>query len=121
MKGGNEVLEDAKKKLQSEMDSSQNNSYVQVVGQFLLDYLQTHPEDSKKILEENKTIAKSLDAMRKEAEKKKVGNCAVLTGQEVFPIILKYFGIDATPETPTIITTPTQPSTNLDIDLEDLF
>ena len=49
-------------KLKSEMDANENNSYIQV----------------EKIMAADKTIAKSLDAMKKEAEKKKVGNCAVL-------------------------------------------
>ena len=36
--------------------------------------------------------------MRKEAQKKKVGNCAVLTDAEGFAIVLKYCGIDAAPQ-----------------------
>ena len=32
--------------------------------------------------------------MKKAAEKSKVGNCAVLTDQEGFNIVLKYFGVE---------------------------
>lgn len=64
------MLEDAKKKLQAEMDSSQNNSYVQVVGQFLLDYLQTHPIEAMQ--ESMKTLDDELaEVRRKNAELEK--------------------------------------------------
>jgi hypothetical protein len=81
-------------KLQSEMDKNKSNPYIQVVGNFLLQHLTQNPQDVEKILNSDKTIAKSLDEMRKVAEKKKVGNCAVLTDQEGFEVVLKYFGID---------------------------
>ena len=85
----------AVEKLKSEIDKAKNNPYVQVVGSFLLGHLEKHPKDAEKIIVADKTITKSLDEMRKAAEKKKVGNCAVLTDQEAFSIVLKYFGIDS--------------------------
>lgn len=81
-------------KIKGEMESNNNIPYVQVVGNFLLGYLAEHQEAVDKIAVEDKTILKSLDFMKKEAEKKKVGNCAVLTDEEVFSIVLKYFDID---------------------------
>lgn len=78
-------------KVRDEIDSNKNNPYVQVVGGFLLNHLNEHPEDAEAIMVEGKTVLKSLEAMRKEAEKKKVGNCAVLTDAEGFDIVLKYF------------------------------
>ena len=93
-------------KLKSEMDANENNSYIQV----------------EKIMAADKTIAKSLDAMKKEAEKKKVGNCAVLTNQEGFEVVLKYFGIDTKPA-PTVIK-PVQIVSKVDdfdIKLDDLL
>lgn len=83
-------------KLQNEMNTNKGNSYIQVVGAFLVQHIQAHPEDAEKILAEGKTIGKSLEAMRKEAEKKKAGNVAILTDQEGFAIVLKYFGIEST-------------------------
>lgn len=85
-----EVTE-AVKKIRAEMESNQNSSYVQVVGNFLLNYVNEHPETAKSIVKEVKTILKSLDAMRKVAEKRKTGNCAVLTDAEGFDIVLNYF------------------------------
>ena len=88
------MLTAAISKINSEMDQNKNNPYIQAIGGFLLDYLQSHPESDEKINADDKTMLKSLDAMRKEAEKKKVGNCAVLTDSEGFAIVLKYFGIE---------------------------
>lgn len=82
-------------KLKTEIEQSKNNSYIQVVGEFLLSHLEKYPQDAEKVISADKTIVKSLDEMRKAAEKKKVGNCAVITPTEGFAIILKYFGIDS--------------------------
>lgn len=87
------MLGKAIEKIKSEM-SKNTNTYVQVVGQFLLQHLETTPGAAEKILQEDKTIIKSLDAMKNEAKKKQVGGCAMLTDQEGFEIVLKYFGID---------------------------
>lgn len=87
------MIEQAINKLNDEMNKNKN-PYVQVVGQFLVQHIKANPEVANKILQDGKTIMKSLDEMRKEAEKKKVGNCAVLTDQEGFEIVLKYFDIN---------------------------
>jgi hypothetical protein len=120
------VLSDAKAKLKAEIEASKSNPYVQVVGQFLLQHLDANPEAAEKVLAADKTIAKSLDEMKKAAEKKKVGNCAVLTDQEGFVVVLKYFGIDGAPtEVTTNIPQPvvpeSKPNDGFDIKLEDLL
>ncbi|WNF36435.1 hypothetical protein RJD24_18735 [Bacillaceae bacterium IKA-2] len=81
-------------KIKEEMSKNSNNPYFQIVGGFLLDHIDNNPQDNDKVTPKDKTIAKSLDAMRAAAEKKKVGNCAVLTDQEGFEVVLKYFEID---------------------------
>jgi len=120
-------------KLQSEMTQNNTDSYIQVVGAFLLQHLEQNPKDAEKIMVTDKTIGKSLEQMRKEASKKKVGSCAVLTDQEGFEVVLKYFGIKAT--TPAsaraaapIITSdnvqpnPSEPkSNNFNVNLEDFL
>jgi hypothetical protein len=83
-------------KIETEMNQSKNNSYIQAVGSFLLQYLKVNPEAAEKILAADKSIVKSLDAMRQAASQKKVNNCAVLADQEGFTIVLKYFGINST-------------------------
>ena len=88
------MINKAIKKIKDEIDNNKNNSYVEVVGIFLIDTLNKNPEAAEKFMDKDKTILKSLELMKKEAMKKKLGNCAVLADQEVFAIVLKYFGID---------------------------
>lgn len=97
------MIEKAIEKLKAEMTKN-NNPYVQVVGQFLIDYVTENPVVAEKLLKEDKTIIKSLDEMKSAAKKKQSGGCAVLTDQEGFEIVLKYFGIDGKvkPSAPTI-------------------
>jgi len=116
-------------KIRSEMTKDTANSYVQVVGGFLLQHLEFNPQDAEKILVTDKTIIKSLDEMKKAAGKKKVGSCAVLTDQEGFAVVLKYFGIKgapvvmAAPDVAPVSPVPTleKPITSFDVRLEDLF
>ena len=90
-------------KIKTEMAANANNSYIQAVGTMLLDYnTEVTHEAAERILTEGKTISGSLAEMRKIAETKKVGNCAVLTDQEGFAIVLKYFGIELVAGVPPI-------------------
>ncbi|ATW24140.1 hypothetical protein [Candidatus Formimonas warabiya] len=103
------MFDKAVAKIKSEMDQNKNNSYIQVVGGFLLQHLNENLGAAEKIMQEGKTIAKSLDSMRNEASKKKVGNCAMFTPTEGFNIVLKYFNIAGTPSpdpAPAATTTP---------------
>lgn len=93
-------------KLRNEMESNKSNSYVQVVGQYLLQHLETNPNDGEKLLDTEKTILKSLDAMKTEASKKKIGNMAVLTPQEGFDIVAKYFGLNGIKAPENVTVTP---------------
>jgi hypothetical protein len=127
------MLERAKAKLKDEMEGNKKNPYVQVVGGFLLQYIESNPAVAERILAADKTILKSLDEMKRAAEKKKVGNCAVLTDQEGFDVVLKYFGISGT--APAAVMTPPpvssvvakspaltpKPAAAFDLDLEDLL
>lgn len=119
-------------KLKNEMEKDKN-PYVQIVGGFLINHLETNPESAEKILNADKTIGKSLNEMRKAAEKKKVGNCAVLTDQEGFEIVLKYFGIEGavaavtspvqtkTVEAPKVVEAEKKKEVDFDISLDDLL
>lgn len=122
------MLTKAIDKIRSEMTQNTANSYIQVVGGFLLQHLESHPEDAEKILVADKDIGKSLEEMRKAAGKKKrVGSCAVLTDQEGFAVVLKYFNIKEKPAAPinttahTPVPEPTKSTIDFDVRLEDLF
>lgn len=82
-------------KINTEINASNNNPFIKVVGEFLLSHIESNPGDSEKILTADKTISKSLEAMKKVAEKRKVGNMAILTDAEGFKVVLEYFGIKA--------------------------
>lgn len=122
---------EAVKKLKDEM-KKEKSSYVQVIGKFLLQFIEVNPTEAEKILAEGKTIKGSLDTMRKEAEKQKVGNVAVLSDQEGFSAVLKYFGIIGTvPASPLVAMAPVESkeevkpketsSVNFDVSLEDFL
>ncbi len=114
------MLDKAISKIKAEMEQNAKSTYINVVGQFLLQYLEAHPGAAEKILVEGKTIKDSLAEMRKVAEKQKDGNVAVLTDQEGFEVVLKYFEIDGTTNTAA---PPAAVKSNVDFDvrLEDLL
>jgi hypothetical protein len=76
--------------------AASKSRYIQVVGDYLTGYLRGHPAAAGAILAKDKTIAGSLAAMRKEAEKVKDGSVAVLDDETAFGIVLGYFGIKGT-------------------------
>jgi hypothetical protein len=80
-------------KIRDEMAKSKDK-YVEVVGEYLTDYLLAHPEAETALLDKDKSIAGSLERVRKEAEKVKTGNMAILDDRTVFGIVLGYFGIE---------------------------
>lgn len=120
-------IANAVSKLRTEMDQNRDNSYVQVVGDYLLAHLDKYPQDAGKITaDDKKTILKSLDAMRTVAGKKKVGNCGVLTPQEGFDIVMKYFGITKSDgfvlsPRPPAAPKPKSKEIDFDISLSDLL
>ncbi|MFF5993440.1 hypothetical protein AAGS61_01640 [Lysinibacillus sp. KU-BSD001] len=89
------MLNRAIEKLENEMTAS--NKYVQVVGQFLLEYIQAQPDAAVKILAEDKTVKGSLQHMKNAARKQAVDGMAMLTEEEGFAIVLKYFDIEGPP------------------------
>ncbi|MED5017909.1 Cas9 inhibitor AcrIIA9 family protein [Paenibacillus chibensis] len=89
-------MQEAITKLQSEIEKNKTNPYIQVVGEFLIKHVQANPANAEKILDADKTIGNSLEAMKKEAQKKQVNGMAMLTDEEGFAIVLKYFGFEGT-------------------------
>lgn len=119
-------------KIKAEMDGNKNNPYIQVIGDFLLRHLEANPEAAEKIMAADKTIGKSLDAMRNEARKKQHKGMAILTDAEGFAIVLNYFGIEgpvyagaapAEPASqPTITAPPVKPAApDFDVKLDDFL
>ena len=84
-------------KIWDEMAKSKDK-YVQVVGEYLTDYLLAHPEAEAALLDKGKSIKGSLATVRKEAEKVKTGNMTILDDRTVFGIVLGYFGLKSEPD-----------------------
>lgn len=88
------MLQQALQKIQAELAEKPNDQYVQVVGGFLMKHLREHPEHAQQVLADGKTIAGSLNAMREEARKRQSNGVAVLSDEEGFRVVLKYYGIE---------------------------
>lgn len=115
------MFSDAIAKLQAEIDSSKNNSYVKAVGGFLKKYLEGNPEVAKQVLVEGKTIKGSLVEMKKEARKNQVDNCGILTDEEGFAVVLKYYGIAPAETLESKTTVPAPKGTDFDVKLDDFL
>lgn len=123
------MVTEAVKKIKEEMGKN-NNPYVQVIGAFLIQHVEANPGAAEKVLDNGKSIIKSLDEMKKVAAKKAIGGVTVLTDQEGFEVILKYFGIETEPSSvKAIITEKPKPVTvmekkksiDFDVNLEDFI
>ncbi|MEC0370863.1 Cas9 inhibitor AcrIIA9 family protein [Paenibacillus chibensis] len=117
-------MQEAINKLQSEMDGKESNDYIKLIGNFLIQHIQANPAAAEKVLAADKTIAKSLAEMAQEARKKvSVGGMTMLTDQEGYSVVLKYFGIeDALIMIQTNPTAPNENSENkFDVSLDDLL
>lgn len=87
------MLNKARAKIKTEIERNKSDAYIQVVGEFLLRHLEASPGDADRILNDGKTISKSIDEMAKAARKKASKGRAILTDEEGYAVVLKYFGI----------------------------
>lgn len=81
-------------KLNAEIDANKSNPYVKVIGDFLKAHIGANPQDAEKIVVAEKTVIKSLDAMKNEAKKNQSNGMAMLTDAEAFAVVFKYYGIE---------------------------
>jgi hypothetical protein len=103
-------------KLNQEINSNKDNTYVKYVGDYLIGYIDNNPRHAENIIKEGKTIVGSLEHMRNKAKKKQKNNMAMLTPEEGFKIVLEYFEIN---ETPALKVVNTQKK--VDISLDELL
>lgn len=93
------MIEKAIAKIKAEMEANKDNGNVQVIGDFLLKQIEINKAAATGILQEEKTILKSLEEMQKEAlakVKKKTGTqCVAMDPVEGFKIVMKYFSFEA--------------------------
>lgn len=91
------MVTEAIKKIKEEMKQNSNDQSISVIGEFLIQHLNHNPEAAENVLVEGKSIVKSIDEMASVAKKKASKGRAMLTDQEGFEIVLKYFGIKGKP------------------------
>lgn len=96
-------------KLDAEMEAAKDPCSKYIAEQ-LLQLATSCPEVAEKILEEKKTLAGVLDAIKAEAKKHAVGGCGCVDEAQAVEIACKYYNIKATE--PAIRPTPT-PKTRL--------
>ena len=87
------MIDKAKEKIREEMGKSNNVSVI-VIGEYLLKQIEVNKSAAEKIIDGEKTIEGSLQEMTKEAKKVAVKGCAVLTDEEGFKIVSKYYGFE---------------------------
>jgi hypothetical protein len=116
-----EIKQKAIEKLQSEMESNNNNAYIQAIGQFLIKQIEKNPSAAEAIHTDDKSIENSLEAMKEEAQKKAVNGFAMFTPEEGFALVMNYFGIST--ESNTISTQEVAPKKNsrFDVKLDDFL
>ena len=89
------VITEAKEKLQNEIEQSENNPLIKYIGEYLIKELSINTELAEIIVNTDKTIAKSFDTLKVEAEKRSNENnnmeMVTIAPDEGFAIIMDYF------------------------------
>lgn len=86
------------KKLDAEMEKAKD-SCSKYIAEQLLQLASSCPEVAEKILEQKKTLAGALDAIKAEAKKHAVGGCGCVDEAQAVEIACKYYNIKATEPT----------------------
>ena len=89
------MIQKAIEKIKKEMEGEKSIGYIQAIGEMLLKHIEINRDAAEKIVNGSKTIVGSLKEVEAEAKKKAVGGCAVLSDNEVYGIVRKYYGFEA--------------------------
>lgn len=87
------MIQAALQKIQKEISDNGKNLWYAYVGGELIKFVRANPERAELFVSADKSIKGAFDALRKAAEKVKVGNAAVLTPDEGMAIVMEYYGI----------------------------
>lgn len=116
------MIEQAINKINKEIEK-EKNEYVKVTGEYLLQVIEEKGnEAATKINEPNKTIMGSLKVMSDEAKKNAKDGVAVLTREQGFKVVNRYFGIEADSSNVEINTSKeTKSDSKLNMSLDDFM
>lgn len=88
------MLQEALKKIQAEITAAGDKKpYMPAIGAFVMDRIKDHPEEAVLVTDKSKTLEGALKAMSDAARKVAVNNCGMLTNDQAYQVVLKYFGI----------------------------
>ncbi|KEQ25554.1 hypothetical protein [Paenibacillus tyrfis] len=97
-------------------DNAKDKMYAYVGGQ-LMKFIRENPDKAPLFTAPGKSINGSFEAMRKVAEKVRVGNTAALDPDEGMAIVLEYYGIKQEKPAPARETV----DVGLSVDLDELL
>lgn len=109
--------------LRKEMESK-DNPYINIIGEYLINQMTSIPELIDLIKVNGKTIAGSIEEMKKVAKTKQAGGMAMLTDAEGFTIVLNYFGLNKQVNEINVVSsgvTTCEKKRSISIDLDALF
>ena len=120
--------EKAIEKINAEMQKNPNDSYIEIIGHYIIDRCEEQ-NAAEKVAIKGKTLKGAMNAVMAKAQKAKKGNVAVLTPATVFGTVDAYFGITTDTaaqlkatqgETPAPAATPA-PTNKVNLSLEDFL
>lgn len=85
-----EIIEKAVEKIKEEIQKD-DNPYMNLIGNYVLQQLEVNKPSAEKIVAGSKTLSGSLEEMEKEAKKVAKNGVGILTDEEGFAIVAKYF------------------------------
>ena len=86
------MIEDAIRRINEEMQKAPSDRMLEAVGQYCIDLCTTEAA-AKALMEEKKTIAGAISAMREAARKKQHGGYYAMAPEEAWEIVRKYYGL----------------------------
>lgn len=116
------MINQAIEKIKAEMEENKN-PYTEIIGNYVIQQIQVNPQVAEAVINKEKSLTGSLEAMRKEASKVKQGNVAVLTDEQGFKIIRDYFGFEniKNNEIPEYKEEVKKPNDDFNISLDDFI
>lgn len=86
------MIDKAIARINEEMQQHPSDKMLEAVGQYLIDIC-TDEATAEKLLDEKKTLAGAVAAMREAARKKQHGGYYAMAPDEAWEIVRKYYGI----------------------------
>lgn len=87
------MINQAIEKIKAEMEENKN-TYTEIIGNYVIQQIQVNPQVAEAVINKEKSLTGSLEAMRKEALKVAINGMSMLDDKQIFKIIRDYFGFE---------------------------